>query len=75
LGTQSSAGSFVSPISGLLADTTYFYRAYATNGTGTAYGSILSFTTGDLIPRRHMRLFEGFRIILYEGGRLKLNQQ
>ena len=38
-------GSFTSSITGLTASTTYYARAYATNGVGTAYGSELIFTT------------------------------
>lgn len=38
-------GSFVSNISGLSSNTTYYIRAYATNDNGTAYGNTLSFTT------------------------------
>ena len=41
----SSTGSFVSTITGLQANTTYYVRAYATNDAGTAYGSDISFTT------------------------------
>lgn len=39
------AGSFVSSLTGLSADTTYYVRAYATNSAGTAYGTQRSFTT------------------------------
>jgi len=42
-------GSFISSITGLTANTTYYVRAYATNSTGTSYGSELSFTTSDFI--------------------------
>lgn len=38
-------GSFTSLITGLIADTTYYVRAYATNSVGTTYGEQLSFTT------------------------------
>ena len=34
----SGTGSFVSNLTGLTAGTTYYYRAYATNATGTVYG-------------------------------------
>jgi len=39
------AGSFVSAISGLSANTIYFVRAYANNNAGTGYGMAMSFTT------------------------------
>lgn len=39
------AGQFSSTITGLLPNTTYFARAYATNSNGTGYGSTMSFTT------------------------------
>ena len=38
-------GSFTSNITGLNAHTTYYVRAYATNSTGTSYGTERSFTT------------------------------
>jgi hypothetical protein len=41
----SGIGSFTSSITGLLAATTYYVRAYATNSVGTAYGSQVVFTT------------------------------
>ena len=36
---------FVSHLTGLTSNTTYFVRSYATNKAGTAYGSEVSFTT------------------------------
>ena len=41
----SGVGVFVSNISGLTSNTTYYIRAYATNSSGTYYGQELTFTT------------------------------
>lgn len=41
-------GNFVSNITGLDANTTYYLRAYATNSVGTAYGTPVVFTTTTL---------------------------
>ena len=38
-------GAFVSALTGLKGNTTYFVRAYATNSVGTAYGPEVSFKT------------------------------
>jgi len=38
-------GTFTSQIGSLAPNTTYYCRAYATNGNGTAYGNQISFTT------------------------------
>jgi hypothetical protein len=38
-------GTFTSTITGLVPGTTYYVRAYATNGAGTAYGEELALTT------------------------------
>ena len=43
-------GSFVSNITGLSPEETYYVRAYATNSAGTAYGEEQSFTT-NCFPR------------------------
>ena len=42
---NATTGTFVSSLSGLTAGTTYYVRAYATNGAGTSYGSQVTFTT------------------------------
>ena len=60
-------GSFSAALSSLSVNTTYYYRAYATNTGGTGYGSILSFATGNATPTRKMRLFEGFILKLFSG--------
>ncbi|MCQ2375765.1 MAG: hypothetical protein MJ069_07700 [Salinivirgaceae bacterium] len=44
------AGSFNSLLFNLKINTTYYVRAYATNGVGTAYGEQLQFTTTDGLP-------------------------
>jgi uncharacterized protein (TIGR02145 family) len=41
----SNIGSYISNISGLIANTTYFVRAYAINSAGTGYGDEKSFIT------------------------------
>ena len=41
----SGTGSFTSSITGLIAGTTYYVRAYATNTVGTSYGSEETFNT------------------------------
>jgi uncharacterized protein (TIGR02145 family) len=43
-------GTFTSSITGLIANTTYHVRAYATNSVGTAYGSDVTFTTSPSLP-------------------------
>jgi len=43
--TNLAGGNFTSALSGLLPATTYYYKAYATNGGGTVYGTQQSFTT------------------------------
>ena len=41
----SGLGSFTSNLTGLILNTTYYVRSYATNETGTTYGEQVSFTT------------------------------
>ena len=40
-------GSFSSSLTGLVASSLYYVRAFATNSSGTAYGSEVKFTTGN----------------------------
>ena len=74
-GSLGGAGGFTDAISGLSATQTYYYRAYAINSSGTRYGSIRNFTTGNTTPKRQIRLFEGYKIKILSGGKLKVNQQ
>jgi hypothetical protein len=46
-GAANATGVFTTSMTGLLADTTYYVRAYATNTAGTAYGDQVSFTTSN----------------------------
>jgi uncharacterized protein (TIGR02145 family) len=39
---------FTSTMTGLIMDTVYYVVAYATNGSGTSYGEVKSFRTGDV---------------------------
>lgn len=45
LGAISTIGSFVTPMVGMLASTTYYARSYASNAQGTFYGNEIQFTT------------------------------
>jgi hypothetical protein len=45
LGGGNTAVPYTGPIVGLTAGTTYFYCAIASNGIGTSFGVVLSFTT------------------------------
>ena len=43
--SQATLGSFTCTLTSLSPSTTYFAKAYATNAYGTAYGSVITFTT------------------------------
>jgi len=43
-------GTFTVPVGSLTPGTTYYVRAYAINGQGTAYGTVFSFTTTPSAP-------------------------
>lgn len=45
-----NAGAFSKTVTGLVASTTYYYRAFAVNGGGTAYGNESTFTTSSVVP-------------------------
>ena len=42
-------GAFISTITGLIYNTTYYVRAYATNQTGTSYGNEVTFIASNII--------------------------
>ena len=74
LGGFTGTGSFSQFINILQPSTTYYVRAFATNSTGTGYGSIQSFATSYEIPARTLRLISG-KIIINQGSRMIINQQ
>ena len=43
--SSSGTGNYSKDITGLSQGTTYYYMAYATNASGTAYGELMQFTT------------------------------
>ena len=45
----SGTGTFISELTGLTVNTTYYVAAYATNEEGTAYGQAVSFVTYDYL--------------------------
>ena len=45
VGTDNKSGAYTKSQTGLSANTTYYVMAYAKNGNGEAYGSVVSFTT------------------------------
>jgi uncharacterized protein (TIGR02145 family) len=57
----SGTGSFISNITGLSPNTTYYMRAFATNSEGTSYGNQENFTTQSGIP------CPGTPTVIYEG--------
>ena len=48
--TGATIGEYISLLSGLTSNTTYYIRAYATNSAGTAYGNEKIFTTLEDAP-------------------------
>ncbi|HWO07335.1 MAG TPA: hypothetical protein VNM40_02005 [Candidatus Paceibacterota bacterium] len=68
-----SIGPFGQGISSLSADTTYYFRAYATNSGGTGFGEIRSFFTGNGSITRTLHLFEGAKVH-FTNGRIILYQ-
>lgn len=55
-----SGGNFSSAVSGLTPGTPYYYKAYATNSGGTAYGAEQNFATLALTPTLSATALTGF---------------
>jgi FG-GAP-like repeat/FG-GAP repeat len=60
----SGLGAFTSAITSLAQNTTYNLRAYATNASGTVYGTNLTFTTLRLAPTVDFN-FDGFTDLVW----------
>lgn len=52
LGVTSQLGDFQNLVEGLLASTTYYFRAYAENPAGISYGQTVTFSTTIPIPNQ-----------------------
>jgi hypothetical protein len=65
LGSASGSDAVSASLSGLTADTTYYYQAVAQNSIGTTSGSIFSFTT---IPAPYFSLITGAPVSLAPGA-------
>ena len=63
----SGAGAFVSSLTGLVADNTYYVKAYASTLTGTTYGNQVVFNTG-LAVNMTADLYDLWKKIGYVAG-------
>ena len=62
-------GTFVSSVTGLISNTTYYIRAFATNSAGTAYGADIKFTTTSAVPIvKTINISTIASIFAYSGG-------
>ncbi|MCL2649466.1 MAG: DUF1566 domain-containing protein [Candidatus Azobacteroides sp.] len=61
----SGTGSYTANATGLLANTTYYVRAYATNTAGPTYGSQVSFTTTNIPSQNAQVRFKKEQDYLY----------
>ncbi len=61
-------GSFSGSISGLTCNTTYHYRAFATNSAGTAYGNDQSFTTATCAQTITITSPKSYQVIQRDGS-------
>lgn len=77
VGQPFSTGVFSQSVSNLRSNTTYYYRAYATDTSGNSYASTIeSFvTTNTSSLRRVIRLFQGSRLNVLNGGKMIIRQQ
>ena len=67
-GASATAVNISSNISGLIPNTIYYYRAYATNSVGTSYGNVVTFTTSALaIVLPTVTTIDSFPIPTFDG--------
>lgn len=69
----SGTGTFTSNITGLISNTTYYIRAYATNNSGTSYGNQQTFTTptysdGSYATLKKATIGRGIDIVFFGDG-------
>jgi uncharacterized protein (TIGR02145 family) len=64
-------GEFISLLSELIPNTTYYVRAYATNESGTAYGNQLIFKTLEELPAETVTDIDGITYIVVKIGTQK----
>ncbi len=65
-------GAFTSNITGLVTNTTYYIRAYATNSTGTSYGNEIIATTlsqdiKNIVPDNILTIISNLGMPMYNG--------
>jgi len=66
---SSGTGSFTSSLTGLISNTTYYLRAYATNSAGTAYGTQIVFSTPQLtLPILTSSIVSNIQFTIASGG-------
>ncbi|OPX84342.1 MAG: Fibronectin type III domain protein [Pelotomaculum sp. PtaB.Bin104] len=51
VGTNNQTGAYTASLSGLNADTTYYYKAFAKNEKGEAFGEVKSFKTDKVVVK------------------------
>ncbi len=69
-------GTFTSSLTALIAKTTYYVRAYATNAAGTSYGQQVSFTTPDVEdtePLMDVILYKSYGVTYIDGKEVSFN--
>jgi sugar lactone lactonase YvrE len=60
-----TTGIMSTPLTGLTANTTYYFRAYAINSNGTSYGNVLTFKTLTSVPTTLKNVYFTFGKLRY----------